>query len=249
MRERLDIVLVRRGLARSRSQAADLIRRGGVRVNGTVALRASQPAAETDHVEVPEPPRYASRAGDKLAAALDRSGWDVTGCRCLDLGASTGGFTDCLLQRGADSVLAVDVGHGQLSPFLKNDPRVRSWEGVHAADVAARTDGERFDLATLDLSFISLAKVLPAVVDLVRPGGRLVALVKPQFELQPSDIGKGGVVRDETVRRRALDSVVSCVENLPGWKVEGSIECPLPGGDGNREYLLWAVRSETSPSS
>lgn len=249
MRDRLDLVLVRRGLARSRSQAADLIRRGQVRVNGVPATRASQPVAAADHVEVPEPPRYASRAGDKLAAALDHCGWQVTGCHCLDLGASTGGFTDCLLQRGAASVLAVDVGHNQLAPFLKSDPRVRSWEGVHALDLAGRVGKERFDWVTVDVSFISLVKVLPAVVDLVRPGGRLMALVKPQFELQPSDIGKGGVVRDETSRLRALQKVVSCVEAMPGWKGVGSMECPLPGGDGNREYFLWAVRSETSLSS
>ena len=184
---------------------------------------------------------YASRGGDKLAGALVAFGLDPTGLLALDVGASTGGFTDCLLRRGARGVIAVDVGYGQLAWKLQQDPRVTVIDRTNARHLEPGQLPAPADLATVDVSFISLAKVLPAVAACVRPGGAIVALVKPQFEVGRSRVGKGGVVRDEAARADAVSAVRDAAETL-GLTVRGKSESVLPGPKGNREVFLWLVR-------
>jgi 23S rRNA (cytidine1920-2'-O)/16S rRNA (cytidine1409-2'-O)-methyltransferase len=188
--------------------------------------------------------RYVSRGGLKLEGALRAAGLAVTGWTCLDVGQSTGGFTDCLLQHGATHVTGVDVGHGQLHPKLRQDPRVTAIEKVNARELRAEQVGGAFDLVTGDLSFISLTLVLPALAPLLKPGAQLLMLAKPQFELQPQQIGKGGVVRDAAlypvVERRLRD----CCAGL-GLAVVGWYDSPIAGGDGNREFFLHAQTRST----
>jgi 23S rRNA (cytidine1920-2'-O)/16S rRNA (cytidine1409-2'-O)-methyltransferase len=184
---------------------------------------------------------FVGRGGEKLSGAIDALGLDPAGLSVLDLGASTGGFTDCLLQRGARAVTALDVGKGQLDWKLYSDPRVRVVEGVNARYLDPGDFPEPFDLATLDLSFISLTKVLPAVVPLVKPEGMLLMLVKPQFELRPEDIERGGLVRDERKHREAIESVTRAAEGL-GLRIEGVVPSPIRGATGNQEYFLLARR-------
>jgi 23S rRNA (cytidine1920-2'-O)/16S rRNA (cytidine1409-2'-O)-methyltransferase len=248
-KERLDKALVARGLVRSRTHAADLIGKGSVQVNGAACIQASRKVGPDDVLGVPAADdllRYASRAGLKLEAALRASGLDVAAMECLDVGASTGGFTDCLLQRGAARVTAVDVGHGQLVEALREDPRVEMREGINARDLKPEDFPRRFDLAVMDVSFISMRLLLPAVLPLVKPGGHFAGLVKPQFELESSALDKRGVVKTDALRARALQSLVDWFkhEGTPlGWELRGSMECPLPGKDGNQEFWIWANRS------
>lgn len=237
---RLDQFMVREGLARTRSQAREAILRGAVRLNGETARRASQPVPEGAAVEAEADP-LASRAGHKLAAALDHFAIDVTGRRALDVGASTGGFTDVLLRRGAEAVAAVDVGRAQLAPHIAADPRVAVLDGMNARHLVAGDLPFAPDLAVMDLSFISLTLVLPAVLPLALPGARLVALIKPQFEVGRAAIGKGGIVRDEAAVEAAIARVSAAVAH-GGFEVDGVIGSPIAGGDGNREYLLGAHR-------
>jgi 23S rRNA (cytidine1920-2'-O)/16S rRNA (cytidine1409-2'-O)-methyltransferase len=245
-RQRADLLLVERGLASSRTQAQALVMAGAV-VAGDPAsgeVRVEKPGQLLDP-EVPlrvkegaAPQRYVSRGALKLEGALVAfPSIDPAGLLCADLGASTGGFTDLLLQRGAARVHAVDVGYGQLHPRLRGDPRVVVHERVNARFLEAGALGEDVDLVVGDLSFISLRLVLPAVRALLRPGGRAVLLVKPQFEVGKGEVGKGGVVRDDAKRREALATVEGAAREL-GFEVLGHAECPIAGPAGNREWLL-----------
>ena len=237
-RSRLDRLLVERGLAPSRERAQALILAGLVEVAGRRAEKAGQPV-ETDApitVAGPEHP-YVSRGGVKLAAALDRFGIDPSGRICLDVGASTGGFTDCLLQRGASRVYAVDVGHGQIDARLRRDPRVVLRERVNARSLSARDVPEAVGLAVVDVSFISLRLILPAVIGRIAPGGYGVLLVKPQFEAGRGEVPRGGVVRSEETRRRVVEEVAARCREL-GLEVLGALESPIRGARGNAEFLL-----------
>lgn len=241
-KERIDKLLLERGFAESRARAQALVMAGEVLVDEQRIDKASQ------LVDVEKPIRlkgdglrYVSRGALKLEGALDRFGIDPGGLRCVDLGASTGGFTDLLLQRGAEAVWAVDVGYGQIHEKLRQDPRVHVFERQNARHVSLEELGaEPFDLAVMDLSFISLALVLPAACALLRRGGQIVMLVKPQFEVGPKDVGKGGVVRDPAKRQEAIDRIAGICRSL-GLEVRGIVDSPILGPAGNREALLWAV--------
>jgi len=240
---RLDLELVSRGLVESREQAQRLILAGEVWVDGQRWDKASKPCAAAAAIEVRGADRYVSRGGHKLEGALKGFKLEVTGWRCLDLGASTGGFTDCLLQHGAREVVAIDVGHGQLHWKLRNDPRVQVHEGINARGLGAYAQEHfpgDFDLVVADVSFISLRKVLPSAFDLLGSGGRICALIKPQFEAGRTDVGKGGIVRDEKVRAKVVDDLRTWAEDFPVTTV-GVIPSPLPGRDGNEEFL-WLLQ-------
>jgi 23S rRNA (cytidine1920-2'-O)/16S rRNA (cytidine1409-2'-O)-methyltransferase len=238
-RERIDRLLVARQLAPTRTRAQALVVAGKVLVGGQrvdkpgtmVALDAEVVVRGADHP-------YVSRGGVKLAGALDHFGLDVTGKLAIDIGASTGGFTDCLLQRGATRVHAVDVGYGQLAWQLVSDPRVRVHDRCNIRRLAVETIGEPVALAVIDCSFIALAKVLPHVPRFLAPAADVVALVKPQFELDPSRVGKGGIVRDDADRRDALERACATARAC-GLEVLGSCDSPIEGRDGNRELLVW----------
>ena len=237
---RLDLLLVERGLAESRTKAQALVMAGAVvvgeaRVDKPGAL--VDPAAPIRLKEDAAPSRYVSRGALKLEKALAVFPVDPRGKVCADLGASTGGFTDLLLQRGAAKVFAVDVGYGQLHARLRADPRVVVRERENARLLDAERLGERVDLVTGDLSFISLRLVLPAVRAILKPGGDALLLVKPQFEVGKGEVGKGGVVRDDAKRRAALESVKAAARDL-GFDVAGEAESPIEGPAGNREWLL-----------
>lgn len=239
-KRRIDLLLVERGLAETRTRAQALVMAGAVVVG---EARVDKPGALVDP-EAPirvkqdaAPQRYVSRGALKLEGALAAFPVDPRGKVCADLGASTGGFTDVLLQRGAAKVYAVDVGYGQLHPRIRGDPRVVVRERENARTLTAGSLGESVDLVTGDLSFISLRLVLPAVRAILRPGGEAVLLVKPQFEVGKGEVGKGGVVRDERKRRAALDSVEDAARAL-GFEVLGHAESPIEGPAGNREWLL-----------
>jgi 23S rRNA (cytidine1920-2'-O)/16S rRNA (cytidine1409-2'-O)-methyltransferase len=244
---RIDALLAERGLAPSRTSAAESVRAGKVRIgpDGPVALKPSQLVADDAELLVAEGPRFVSRGGFKLERALEGLGIDVAGLDCLDVGASTGGFTDCLLRRGAARVIALDVARGQLDWSLRNDPRVTVIERANARALTADDLPYRPRLATIDVSFISLAKVLPAVAGCVDPDGELLALVKPQFELGRERVGKGGVVRDAADRRDALRSVAAAA-TAAGLAVRGFASSGLPGPKGNRETFVLLARGGES---
>ncbi len=238
---RLDLLLTSRGLARSRSNAQDLVRRGLVLVNSVVARKPAEAVSRDAAVALIEPERYVSRGAYKLRAALDAFGFGAGGRQSLDVGASTGGFTQVLLEGGAAHVTAVDVGRGQLHASLLRDPRVTSLEDVDIRALDARQVGAPFDAVVIDVSFISLVKVLPAALALAGPGAWLVALVKPQFEVGRVQVGRSGVVRDEGAIAAAVERVRDFVAAQLGWRVAGIIPSPIRGQSGNREYLLGAV--------
>lgn len=241
--KRADTVIAERGLTRSRARAAEAIRAGRV-VIGTGGKRVAKPSELIDpdaDLSVTEDRPYVSRGGTKLANALEAFGIDVTGLECLDVGASTGGFTDCLLQRRATRVIALDVAHGQLEWTLRNDQRVEVIERMNAREVTPEDLPFEPALATIDVSFISLTKVLPAVAACVAPGGEVLAMVKPQFELGRARV-KGGVVRDAADRREALVLVATAAAEL-GLAVRGFASSGLPGPKGNRETFLRLARS------
>ena len=234
-RIRLDQLLTERGLARSRAEAQALIHAGQVELDGNRRLKPGQLVAADAPISLLEKPRWASRAGVKLEAALDTWQIEVTGLAALDAGASTGGFTDVLLARGARIVYAVDVGRAQLIDRLRRDPRVVSMERTNLREL--RELPEPIDVATLDLSFISLGLVLPAVRDLLAPDGRVVALVKPQFEAGREDVPRGGVVREPGTWRRVLEGVAKEAVRT-GLAALHVIRSPIAGGDGNVEFLM-----------
>jgi 23S rRNA (cytidine1920-2'-O)/16S rRNA (cytidine1409-2'-O)-methyltransferase len=235
---RLDLLLVARGLAPTRQKAQALILAGRVEVDGLRAEKAGTPVAEDADLLVAAPAHpFVSRGGVKLAAALDAFVIDPAGLVCLDVGASTGGFTDCLLQRGAARVYAIDVGYGQLDAKLRADPRVVLVEKVNARFLSRENVPEPVQLAVLDLAFISVRLVLPAVLPLLTPRARLVVLVKPQFEAGRNEVGRGGIVRSEETRRRVLAEIEEFGRGL-GLTVQGAIPSPITGARGNREFLL-----------
>jgi len=235
--QRLDQLLVARGLFSSREQARRAVMAGIVLVEGRCVDKPGTAVPDAARLELRgEREPFVSRAGRKLAAALDRFGVDPAGLVCMDVGASTGGFTDCLLQRGAARVYAIDVGYGQLDSRLRGDPRVVVMERVNARHLAADALPERCDLAVVDVSFISLVKVVPALLPHLRPGGLLLALVKPQFEAGRAQVGRGGIVRDEAVRQGVIAERVGDLERL-GLSRLGVMDSPVPGAEGNREAL------------
>jgi 23S rRNA (cytidine1920-2'-O)/16S rRNA (cytidine1409-2'-O)-methyltransferase len=232
-KKRLDVLLVERGLAETRSQAQALVLAG--RVPGHT--KAGEQVDETAELDVSAGARFVSRGGEKLAHALAELDVDVTGADCLDVGASTGGFTDCLLQAGAARVIALDVGYGQLHPRLRSNPRVTVLERTNVRSLDCASLPYRPNFVTADVSFISLAKALPPALACAAPGWRALVLVKPQFEAGPADVGKGGVVRDPAVRARVLDAIAA---QVPEWgaRLEGVVDSGLPGPKGNRELFL-----------
>jgi 23S rRNA (cytidine1920-2'-O)/16S rRNA (cytidine1409-2'-O)-methyltransferase len=238
---RLDELLVARGLAPSRAQAKALIMTGRVR-HGTDRLdKPGKEYPEDFEISVDQPPRFVSRGGEKLAAFLDKFPVDLLDAHILDVGASTGGFTDCALQAGAASATCVDVGHGQLHEKIRRDPRVTNLEKTNARHLTPGTlPRSAYDTLVMDLSFISLKSVLPAVWPFLRPGGNLIALVKPQFEAGKTEVDKGqGIIRDDAVRARVLAEVKEfALKELPGATIFGEMESPVHGADGNREFLL-----------
>ncbi|MFC5993040.1 TlyA family RNA methyltransferase [Pseudonocardia hispaniensis] len=245
-RARLDAELVRRGLARSRQQAAEMIAQGRVCVRG---VPASKPATQIERdtpvvVTDSDEPQWASRGAKKLIGALDAFDIDVQGRRCLDAGASTGGFTDVLLDRGAHQVVAVDVGYGQLIWRLQNDPRVRVLDRTNVRRLRPADIGGPVALTVADLSFISLRTVLPALAAATAPDGVLLPMVKPQFEVGRDRLGAGGVVRDPQRRLAAIAEVTAVAREL-GLVLRGAVASPLPGPSGNVEYFLWLGGSGT----
>ena len=237
---RIDHLLVERGLAESRERAQALILAGYVLVNGQKAAKPGHCVAVDAAIEVTERMPYVSRGGYKLAGALDHWNLDVTGKTCLDVGASTGGFTDCLLQRGAAKVWAIDVGHGQFDWKLRNDPRVVVREGLNARELAAADFPEPFELAVCDASFISSTLLISSMALLLTPHGEMIVLVKPQFEVERAQVGKGGIVRDPALHQAACARVRTAVE-ARGFGTD-IIESPILGAEGNREFLLYARR-------
>ncbi len=238
MKTRLDRLLVERGLAESREKAQALIMAGEVLLNGQKAAKPGQAVAGDAALEVLARPRYVSRGGLKLEAALREFGIDVAGAVCVDIGSSTGGFTDALLQAGAVRVHAVDVGAGQLDWKLRNDPRVIVHEGINARELPFEEIGEVAALVTCDVSFISVTLILPAAARLLQSGGQMVILIKPQFEVGKGQVGKGGIVRDPALHQAACERVERAVREL-GFTTS-IIDSPILGAEGNKEFLLHA---------
>jgi 23S rRNA (cytidine1920-2'-O)/16S rRNA (cytidine1409-2'-O)-methyltransferase len=242
-KSRADQLLVDRGLAGSRSKAQALILAGLVYAGERKVEKAGQPLAGDVPLEVRGKDHpWVSRGGIKLAHGLDQVGWAVTGAVALDVGSSTGGFTDVLLQRGAAKVFAVDVGTNQLAWTLRQDPRVLVHEQTNARYLTGEIVTEPVDLVVCDASFIGLIKVLDTALDLAKPDGRLLALIKPQFEAERQEIGKGGVVRDSAVHERVCAAVAAWLEGR-GWRVEGIVQSPITGPEGNVEFLIGAEKA------
>jgi len=239
MKTRLDQALVQRGLAESREKAQRLILAGEVRVAGQIATKAGHQIPDDAEVAVTQAERFVSRGGEKLEAAFKAFALDVTGKVCVDIGASTGGFTDCLLQHGAARVYAVDVGRGQLHWRLHADPRIVVMDGVNARYLRSGDLPEPPAMVTVDAAFISLTLLLPAVKELLLPGGEIVTLIKPQFEAGRAEVGKGGVVRDERIRRQVIERVHMFGERTLGLLWRGLCESPLHGPAGNVEFLAY----------
>jgi 23S rRNA (cytidine1920-2'-O)/16S rRNA (cytidine1409-2'-O)-methyltransferase len=240
-RMRLDNALVANGLAPSRARARDAILRGHVSVDGVKAEKPSLTVSPQMRLEISDPViGYVSRAALKLVAALDHFGYSAEVIAALDIGASTGGFCEVLLKRGARRVFALDVGHDQLHPKLATDPRVANLEGINARNLEAGAIGEPIQAITADVSFISLKLALPPALTLAKEGAWGIFLVKPQFEIGRDQIGKGGIVRNHEAGRGTAEAVAEWIEKDMGWSVDGIIDSPIAGGDGNHEYLLGA---------
>jgi 23S rRNA (cytidine1920-2'-O)/16S rRNA (cytidine1409-2'-O)-methyltransferase len=238
---RLDQMLVTRGLAPSRARARDLIKRGFVSINGQVCDKAARDVDGGLTIALaPEAPAYVSRGAEKLIAALNAFNFDPNGRRALDVGASTGGFTEVLLERGAARVYAVDVGTAQLHAHLKDDHRVVSLENMDARELTPNAIPENVAAIVVDVSFISVKKILANVLEFAAPGAWIVILVKPQFEVGRENVGSGGIVRDEDLRRSALATVRDWLGNQHGWTIVGDMPSPILGGSGNAEFLLGA---------
>ena len=237
-RIRLDLALEQRGLLPSRARARDAILRGTVTINGIAATKPHQMVAPTDTLALSDPAaNYVSRAALKLVAGLDAGGIDPMGKTCLDVGASTGGFTQVLMERGAARIYAVDVGHGQLHARLTGSDRIVSMEGVNARDLTPELIPEPIDLLVSDISFVSITKVLAAPLALCAPDAEAVILFKPQFEVGRQNVGKGGIVTDEAAIAAALDEVIAYV-TAQGFRHKHSVPSPIAGGDGNQETVL-----------
>lgn len=238
-KQRLDVLIAQRELCDSREQARRLIVSGDVKVDGIIINKASTKVDDTAEIEILNKPRYVSRGGLKLEGALQAFPVSPEGKVCLDIGASTGGFTDCLLQNGAVRVHAVDVGVGQLVDKLRQDPRVIVKEHYNARYMTPEDLGEKVQLIVSDVSFISLTRILPAAYSCLAEDGDMLVLVKPQFELQPEDIGPGGIVRNPELHQRAVNRIRDFVVNELGKQWMGVADSPIKGMDGNREFLAW----------
>lgn len=245
-RIRLDQHLHEAGHFDSREKAQRAILAGQITVAGQIADKPGTKINPESEILITGRDRFVGRGGHKLEGALSGFSIDPMGMTCLDLGSSTGGFTDCLLQHWAAHVTAVDVGRGQLAWSLRQDPRVEVREGINARYLTPADFSRRFDLIVGDLSFISLTKILPAAFELLNPEGRMIVLIKPQFELSRSEIGKGGIVRDATARQKAVESIRTWVIEA-GHRVDGVMESPLPGTSGNIEFLALLRRGESGP--
>jgi 23S rRNA (cytidine1920-2'-O)/16S rRNA (cytidine1409-2'-O)-methyltransferase len=233
---RLDQLLVGKGLFPSREQARRAVMAGDVKVGTRVAMKPSELLEEEAAISIKPTRKYVGRGGLKLESALDYFKIDVRGKTALDIGASTGGFTDCMLQRGAEKVYAVDVGHGQLDWKLRNDPRVIVLEKVNARSLSRAQVPELVDVCVIDVSFISLTLVLPNAFDLITPTGVILTLIKPQFELQRADVGRGGIIRDRELHQKAQDKIVAFVTHS-GHVVTGIVPSAIKGADGNQEFF------------
>ena len=236
MKQRLDIVIHQRGLAASRAKAQGMIMAGEVLVNGTMTDKPGTRVSADATIQIKAKPRYVSRGGEKLAGALTDFQFDVTGKICADVGASTGGFTDCLLQHDAERVYAIDVGYGQLDYSLRTNERVIVMERTNARYVEACN--EPLDLVVIDASFISLRLLLPVISHWLKPQADIIALIKPQFEAGKRDVGKGGVVRDDTIHRRVLDEILTFALTHD-YIIQGLTRSPIKGPAGNIEFLVW----------
>jgi 23S rRNA (cytidine1920-2'-O)/16S rRNA (cytidine1409-2'-O)-methyltransferase len=234
---RLDQLLVGKGLFPSREQARRAVMAGDVKIGTRIAVKPSELLEEEAPISIKATPKYVGRGALKLESALDYFKIDVHGKTALDIGAGTGGFTDCMLQRGAEKVYAVDVGHGQLNWKLRNDSRVVVLEKVNARALSRRQVPELVDLCAIDVSFISLTLVLPNAFDLITPTGVILALIKPQFELQRADVGRGGIVRDQELHRKAQDKIVAFVTHS-AHVVTGIVPSAIKGADGNQEFFV-----------
>ncbi|WP_353642265.1 TlyA family RNA methyltransferase [Mesorhizobium sp. WSM2239] len=245
-RLRLDELLVERGFFSSRSRARDAVERGTVTVDGALATKSGQSVPADAVVEVKDPAQhYVSRAALKLRAGFDHFCLDPRGAEALDIGASTGGFTQVLLERGAAHVTAIDVGHGQMHPTLKADPRVTCLEGLNARELTAEDLGGRLpDFVVSDVSFISLTLALPPTLDLAQPGAAGLFLIKPQFEAGREAIGKGGLLKNPEDGPLVAARLVAWLGSMPGWRVLGLTASPIEGGDGNREFLLAGIKDQ-----
>ncbi len=237
-KSRLDAVLTEKGLFPSREQAQRAIMAGEIKVNDRVAMKSSLLVDPTMTIEVEPIRQYVSRGGLKLAGALDHFAIDVGGKVALDIGASTGGFTDCLLQRGATKVYALDVGHGQLAWKLRNDPRVIVYEKMNARFLSQADVPELVHICVIDVSFISLTLILPNAIDLVTANGVILALIKPQFELQRADVGRGGIVRDPALHEKATQKIASFLEKNPRVSIAGVVPSAITGTEGNVEFFI-----------
>ena len=238
MRERLDKVIKERRLIRSRSRAQRMIQAGRISVDGKIVLRPGHPIDPEAKIEIISRERFVGRGGEKLEAALDQFRIDPKGRVCLDIGSSTGGFTDCLLQRGATRVHSLDVGHDQLDMRLRKHPRVVVHEGINARYLVPQDIGEPVELATIDVSFISLKLVLPPLVDILTPNGEIIALVKPQFEVGKDKLPGDGVVKSEEDRNAVLTEISEFIDSETPWKVVATMRSPIVGEKGNIEFLI-----------
>ena len=238
---RLDVALVEQGLFASREQAQRAVMAGQVKLGDQVLNKSSILVDASEPLCVAAPPKYVGRGGLKLEGALDHFGVDPTGMVALDIGASTGGFTDCLLQRGAARVYAIDVGHGQLAWKIRNDPRVIAREHLNARHLTRADIPEPIDICVIDVSFISLTLILPNAFELITPTGVILALIKPQFELQPEDVGRGGIVADPALHEKAKAKIDAFV-TAHGHTSAGTTPSPITGMDGNQEFFICARR-------
>lgn len=239
---RLDQAMVERGLAPSRSRATDAVSRGVVFVDALKAVKAAQKVSPDAVITMEDPASgYVSRAALKLIAALDTFSFSPKGLKIIDIGASTGGFTQVLIERGAAHVFAVDVGHDQLHKVIQEDTRVTNMQGINARALTTDDIATPLEAIVSDVSFISLKLALPPALAMAAPGAWAALLVKPQFEVGRDLVGRGGLVRDLEDGKRAADNIASWINDMPGWSVSGLIECPITGGDGNQEYLLGAT--------
>lgn len=236
-RQRLDLILLHRNLVNSRAQGQAFIRAGKVKVNGVIIDKPGCMISPKAEIEIIESPKFVSRGGYKLEGALNAFEIDVSGMVCLDIGASTGGFTDCLLQRKAKLVYAVDVGFGQLDWKLRNNPSVIVMEKTNARYLKKEMFAHKIDLVCIDVSFISLSKILPPTFDILEKGGMVIALIKPQFEVGKGEVGKGGVVRDPLKHKKAVDKITDFAQKL-GFQLKKIIESPLLGPKGNKEFFI-----------